>query len=121
MADDQARRAHLPGRPLNRKPVKSEAADSALAVALGEQVRRRGLGDRAVEGRVEDRDVLRFRQQRPSLLDRRERRRVVQRRKLDQLLQFALDRVVDRGRIEELLTAVNDTVTDQPYRRRLLE
>ena len=58
------------------------------------------------------RDVRESGQRAPRLVDRRERRRVVQRRELRQRVELALDRVVDHDRLAEARAAVHDPVRD---------
>ena len=74
VADHEPPDAHLLGRPLHREPVEPVAADAPLvAPARRERVRRRLLGHRAVERRVEDGDVRHVREHLHRLVDRVER------------------------------------------------
>ena len=68
--------AHLLGRPLHREAVEAVAADAPLvAPARRQRVRRRLVGHRRVERRVEDGDVRHVRAARAcASLDRRQRR-----------------------------------------------
>ena len=65
-----------------------------------------------MEGAVEDGDVREFGQRLPGLPDRRQGRRVVQRRELDRGLELPLDRVVDHDRLAKAHAAVDDAVGD---------
>jgi hypothetical protein len=75
---------------------------------------RQGIGrrdgrDGLVKGRVEDGNVRDIRQDAPRLGDGCDRRRVVQRRQLDQLFEPCLQRVVDQRGLAERAT-VDDAV-----------
>ena len=73
--------AHLRGDPLDRDAVEAVPADApVLPPPARHGVRRRLLGDRGVEGRVEDGDVGEVGKRLPRLADRSEGGRVVQRR-----------------------------------------
>jgi hypothetical protein len=63
-----------------------------------------------VEGAVKDGDVGEIGQRLPRLLDRRQGRRVVQRRELDGGFELLLNRVVDHDRLAKASAAVDDTV-----------
>ena len=64
VADDELRHAHPLGAPLHGQAVESVAAHAPVAPPLRHGVRRRLVGDRRVERRVEDRDVRDVRQAR---------------------------------------------------------
>ena len=66
-----------------------------------------------MEGAVEDGDVGEIGKRLPGLFDRRQGRRVVQRRELDRGFELRLDRVVDHDRLAEARAAVDDTVGDR--------
>ena len=90
MADDEPRDRHLVGCPLHREAVEAVAADPHCSrKRRGHGVRRRPLRDRRVEGRVEHRHVRHVRQRRARLVDRRQRRAVVQRRELAERVELA--------------------------------
>ena len=107
------RAAHPLGRPLHREAVEAVAADAPLlAPAVRHGVRGRVRGHRGVERRVEDGDVRHAGQRLPGGGDRRERRAVVQRRELDELLERARPPVVDQDGRDEARAAVDDAVGD---------
>ena len=106
--------AHLLGRPLHRQPVEPVAADAPLvAPARRQRVGRRLLRHRAVERRVEDRDVRDVRQRLHRVVDRGERLPLVERRQVGDLLERGPDLVVDDDRLAEARAAVHDAVRDR--------
>ncbi len=66
-----------------------------------------------MEGAVEDGDVGEIGKRVPGSFDRRQGRRVVQRRELDGGFELLLDRVVDQDRLAEARAAMDDTVGDR--------
>ncbi|HWQ02679.1 MAG TPA: hypothetical protein VN449_11285 [Gaiellaceae bacterium] len=70
---------------------------------------------------VEDRDVGDVRQLALRVLDRRQRRGIVQRRERRQLADRRLDAVVDHGRLDEPRPAVDDAVADRTARDERLD
>ncbi len=114
MTDDEPRRAHLFGGPLHREPVEAVAADPPLlAEAPRQRVGRGLLRQRRVKRGVEHGDVGDMRKYLACLVNRCERRRVVERREFGQGGKPALYLVVDQDGLAEARAAVNDSVTDR--------
>ena len=65
-----------------------------------------------MEGSVKHRNLWHLRIRGSRLPNRRERRWVVQRRQMTQLLDLAEDAVIDPHRMQEALAAVHDTMDD---------
>jgi hypothetical protein len=111
MADDEPRDAHTLGGPLDREAVEPVAADpEVVPQPLGKRVGRGDLRDGRVKGGVKDRDVRAVGKRLPSLGDRLQRPRVVQRRELGQRLEAPGHEVVNDDRLLELRAAVDEAV-----------
>ena len=111
MADHQARDPHLLAGPLQREAVKAVAADVPVgAPALGHGVHRGLLGHGRVELGIEDGDLRQPGQGGARLLDRLQRRGVVQRREIDQRVQGRQRAVVQEHGRAEARTSVHDAV-----------
>ena len=101
------------GGPRDGEAVEAEATDAVVAEPLGQGVGAGDLGDRPVERRVEDRDVRHVRKLAARVLDRVERRRIVQRRELDEGVSSATTASSIGVGSREPLAAVHDSVADR--------
>ncbi len=100
--NDEPRGRRPLGRPLHREAVEPVAPDAPL---LGPSPRHRVgrslVRHRRVEGRIEDGHVRDVGQQPARLVDRRQRRAVVERRELDQRRQLGQHGLVEEHGLEE--------------------
>ena len=112
MANDESRYRHLLGRPLRGDALEAVAADSELAPARGQRVGGCLLRQGGVESGIEDGDVRSVGERLACRLDRSQRGRIVQRRKLVDRVEFGEYGLVDQHRRAEAVAAVDDAVAD---------
>ena len=112
VAGHDPRGVELRDHRLHGDPVEPVAAHAPVAPGLRDRVRRRHLGDRRVERRVEDRDVRHVRERGARLADRAQGRRVVERGDARQIVDRLLDPVVDQHRLRVPSPSVHDAMPD---------
>ena len=116
MAHDEPLHRHLLGRPLDGEPVEAVAANSPLLAPQPRHGVRRCLRrNRRVETRVEDSDLRHAGKMPLGLLDRRQGRWIVERRKLFELHDLLPHVRVDHDRRAEARPAVDDAVRDRRH------